>query len=130
MSGSKNVRGLLAALLLGVSTALAAHSILDFDGWMQRIDDGSQDLQRHIAGRQRDEAADAARELEQLYGQMEEYFGKRADSADAVRIAREGKQLASQVQKDLAARRFDAAKARAIEIAHGCRGCHINYKPL
>ena len=124
MSGSANARKLCAALLLGVLSATAvAHSILEFDDWMQRIDDGSQDLQRQIADRKRDAAADSAREIEQLYGQMEEYFEKRAGADDAVRIAREGKLLASLVQKDLAGQRFGAAKAKAIEIAHGCRGC-------
>ena len=130
MSGAAKARRVLALLLLGVSGTLAAHSIMDFDDWMQRIDDSSQELQRHIDGRKRDAAVDTAKEIEQIYGQMEEYFAKRADSADAVRISREGKLLAAQVQKDLAGQRFGAAKAKAIEIAHGCRGCHINYKPL
>jgi len=123
--------GAFAALLLGVMSAGAvAQSIFDFDDWMQRIDDGSQDLQRHIDARRREAAADAAREIEQLYAQMEKYFEKRADSTDAVRISREGRALATLVQKDLAGQRFTAAKTKAIQIAHGCRGCHINYKPL
>jgi hypothetical protein len=119
-----------ALLLLALSSTAAPQSIFVFDDWMQRIDDGSQDLQRHIDARKRDAAADTAREIEELYGLMEKYFEKRVGSADAVRIAREGRALASQVQKDLAGQRYAAAKARAIEIAHGCRGCHINYKPL
>jgi hypothetical protein len=132
MSARRGARlGGFAALLLGaLSATAAAQSIFDFDDWMQRIDDGSQDLQRHIADRKRDDAANAARDIEQLYALMEKYFEKRTDSADAVRISREGRQLATLLQQDLAGQRFTAAKAKAIEIAHGCRGCHINYKPL
>ena len=122
----------VAALVLGgvLSATAVAQSIFDFDDWMQRIDDGSQDLQRHITARKRDAAVDAAREIEQLYGLVEKYFEKRSESADAVRISREGRVLAALVQKDLAGQRFAAANKKAIEIAHGCRGCHINYKPL
>ena len=123
--------GVLVALLASVfSEGVIAQSVFDFDDWMQRIDDGSQDLQRHIAARKRDAAAEAAREIEQLYGLMEKYFEQRTGSADAVRISREGRVLAVLVQKDLASQRFSSAKTKAIEIAHGCRGCHINYKPL
>jgi hypothetical protein len=131
---SMRARLRLAALAALVCSALsagaAAQSIFDFDDWMQRIDDDSQALQRHITARKRDAAAEAAREIEQLYGLMEKYFEKRADAADAVRISREGRVLAALLQKDLAGQRFTSAKSKAIEIAHGCRGCHINYKPL
>jgi hypothetical protein len=132
MSARKRLRLVtLAVLVCGAwSGGAAAQSVFDFDDWMQRIDDGSQDLQRHIAARKRDAAADAAREIEQLYGLMEKYFEKRTDSADAVRISRDGRVLATLLQKDLAGQRFAAAKTKAIEIAHGCRGCHINFKPL
>jgi hypothetical protein len=136
MSGASSARkrarlATLTALVCGaLSGGAAAQSVFDFDDWMQRIDDGSQDLQRHIAARKRDAAAETAREIEQLYGLMEKYFVKRADSADAVRISRDGRVLAALLQKDLAGQRFAAAKTKAIEIAHGCRGCHITYKPL
>jgi hypothetical protein len=126
-----NKRWLTLALVLGVlSGTAAAQSILDFDDWMQRIDDSSQDLQRHIDGRRREQASDMARDIEQLYGFMEKFFEKRGDSSDAIRLSREGKALAALIQNDLAKRRFKNAKANAIAIAQGCRGCHTNYKPL
>jgi hypothetical protein len=128
--GRARLAAFAALLLVAMSAGAMAQSVFDFDDWMQRIDDGSQDLQRHIDARKRDAAVDAAREIEQLYARMEEYFEKRADSADAVRIAHAGRVLATLVQQDLAGQRFGAAKTKAIEIAHGCRGCHINHKPL
>jgi hypothetical protein len=116
---------LMAALSFGV----AAQNLLDFDDWMQRIEDGSLDLQRHIAARDPQAASGAAREIEELYGQMEKFFEKRGD-ADAVRWSREGRQFAARAQADIAAGRYVSARRSALAIAHACRDCHFIYKPL
>ncbi len=118
-----------ACLALAMSCA-AAHSVFDFDDWMQRIDDQSQDLQRHIAKRDAAAASASARELEELYGLMEEFFAQRGSGDDAVRWSREGRQFAQRAQAELAGKRFDSARRNALSIAHGCRDCHFNYKPL
>jgi len=123
-------RGVLACLAALLAGAAAAHSILDFDDWMQRIDDGSQDLQRQIAARDQAAATATAREIEELYGLMETFFEKRGDSADAIRYSREGRDFAASAMRNLSARKFEAARRNALAIAHGCRDCHFNYKPL
>jgi hypothetical protein len=117
---------LMAALSFGV----AAQNLLDFDDWMQRIEDGSLDLQRHIAARDPQAASGAAREIEEMYGQMEKFFEKRGDADDAVRWSREGRQFAARAQADLAAGRYVSARRNALAIAHACRDCHFIYKPL
>ena len=117
---------LLAALSFGV----AAQNLFDFDDWMQRIEDGSLDLQRHIAARDPEAATGAAREIEVLYGLMEKFFQKRGDADDAVRWSREGRELAAQARVDLAARRYTSARRNALAIAQACRDCHDIYKPL
>jgi hypothetical protein len=117
-------------LMSGLPGAVGAQSVLDFDDWMQRIDDGSQDLQRHIAARDSNSAAAAAREIEELYGLMETYFGKRRESADAVRYSREGRDFARAALRAIEAGKFAAARRSALGIAHGCRDCHYNFKPL
>jgi len=121
---------IVAVLVVAVSLSAGAQNIFDFDDWMQRIDDGSQDLQRHIAKRDSQAAAAAAREIEELYGLMEKFFEKRGDAGDAVRWSRDGRDFAVRAQADLAAGRFVAARRNALAIAHGCRDCHFNYKPL
>jgi hypothetical protein len=121
----------VAGLLLGLFCwTTAAHDIFDFDDWMQRIDDSSQDLQRYIASRDTASALVKARELEELYGLMETFFEKRDAAADAVKYSREGKEFAQRAVKELDARRFVAARRSALAIAHGCRDCHYQYKPL
>jgi hypothetical protein len=117
---------LMAALSFGV----AAQNLLDFDDWMQRIEDGSLDLQRHIAARDPQAASGAAREIEALYGQMQKFFENRGDAADAVRWSREGRDFAVRAQADIAAGRYVSARRNALAIAHACRDCHFIYKPL
>jgi hypothetical protein len=121
---------LCVTLLAALSYGVAAQNLLDFDDWMQRIEDSSLDLQRHIAARDPQAANGAAREIEELYSLMEKFFEKRGDAADAVRWSREGRQLAVRAQQDLAARRYGSARRNALAIAHGCRDCHFVYKPL
>jgi hypothetical protein len=129
--GKSAVRCVGFALLLAVAAMVAsAHSIFDLDDWMQRIDDGNQNLQRHIDARDLVAARDAAREIEDLYTLMQEFFEKREGAADAVRWSREGREYAQRAQAELGARRFAAAKRQALALAHGCRDCHFQYKPL
>jgi hypothetical protein len=121
----------LVGVLLGLLCwTAAAHDIFDFDDWMQRIDEGSQELQRHIAARDVAAAAASAREIEELYALVEAFFEKRGEAADAVRYSREGREFARRAQRALSARRFTAAQRNALGIAHGCRDCHYQYKPL
>ena len=123
-------RLLVAAVSFLFASAAVPQSIFDFDDWMQRIDDGSQYLQRNIAARDVAAATLSAREIEELYGLMEKFFEKRGEAADAVRWSREGRDWAARAQADLAAKRFDSARRNALAIAHGCRDCHYHYKPL
>ena len=124
------MRALIVLMLGALSLTAAAQNLFDFDDWMQRIDDGSQDLQRHIAARDPKAASGTAQEIEELYGLMEKFFEKRGNAEDAVRWSREGREFAVRAQADLAAGRFASARRNALAIAHGCRDCHFNYKPL
>jgi hypothetical protein len=129
--GRRALRGALALLLLSMPWDVAVpQSVFDFDDWMQRIDDGSQELQRQIAARDAAAATLSAREIEELYGLMEKFFEKRGEAGDAVRWSREGRDWAARAQVDLAAKRFTSARRQALAIAHGCRDCHYHYKPL
>ena len=124
------MRAVIVLMLGALSVTAAAQNLFDFDDWMQRIDDGSQDLQRHIAARDAKAASGTAQEIAELYGLMEKFFEKRGNADDAVRWSREGRQFAARAQTDIAAGRFVSARRNALAIAHGCRDCHFNYKPL
>ena len=111
-------------------TVAQAESVLEFDDWMQRVEEGSQELQRRIAKRDRDGALDFARELEELYGRMEKFFEGRGTGEPSVRMSREARELAAGAIRHLGQNDFSAARANALRIARGCRACHIEYKPL
>ena len=130
VAAQRRVRLFAFAVMTALSVGVAAQNLLDFDDWMQRIEDGSLDLQRHIAAREPEAATGAAREMEELYGLMEKFFEKRGSADDAVRWSREGREFANRAQADIAAGRFVSARRNALAIAHGCRDCHFNYKPL
>src|SRR3981081_3201788 len=71
-----------------------------------------------------------AREIGELYGSMETYFTRRGNAANAVKLSKEGRDLAATVAKSVAANDFAAASQAALSIAHACRPCHLEYKPL
>ncbi len=128
---SSKVAAVLAAAVLCAAVGTGyAQSILQFDRWMQRIDRRSQSVQRHIDAQDAAAALADARELGELYGLMEDYFQRRGESADAVRISREGASLAADVIRAIEGNDLPAASRSAISIARACRDCHFQYKPL
>jgi hypothetical protein len=107
-----------------------AQSVLDFDEWMQRIDRRSQSVQRDLAAGDATAAVADAREIGELYGSMEAYFFSRGNAGNAVKLSREGRELAASVAKSAAAKDFATASKAAVSIARACRSCHSEYKPL
>jgi hypothetical protein len=105
-------------------------SVLDFDEWMQRIGRRSQSVQRHLAAGEANAASADAREIGKLYGSMETYFSRRGNADNAVKLSREGRELAATVVRSVAAKDFATASTAAVSIARACRNCHLDYKPL
>jgi hypothetical protein len=136
MKASRPRRGTVAAALLaalGAATSppvVKAQSLFEFDDWMQRIEQGNQDLQRRIAQRDRAGALGFARELEELYARMEKFFEVRGAAEPAVRMSREGRDLMAAAVRHLGTGNYGAARANSLRLARGCRACHIEYKPL
>jgi hypothetical protein len=121
----------LAALAVFAAGKMAvAQSVLDFDEWMQRIDRRSQSVQRNLAAGDGNAAVADAREIGELYGSMEAYFSRRGNADNAVKLSREGRDLAATVVSSAAAKDFAAASKAAVSIARACRSCHSEYKPL
>jgi len=123
-----------AALLLVALCAAAgngcAQSILQFDRWMQRIERRSQSVQRHLTAKEAPSAIADAQEISELYQLMEQYFAQRENSANAVKISRDGRDRAAAIVNGVQASDFEAASRSAISLARACRDCHFEYKPL
>ena len=129
MSISRRIFEVLVAFAL-LQPIVYAQSVLDFDEWMQKIDRRSQSVQRNLNRRDVNAATADAREIGELYGSMETYFIRRGDAANAVKLSKEGRDLAATVVKSVAANDFAGASQAAVSIAHACRTCHLEYKPL
>jgi hypothetical protein len=120
-----------AAFAIFVAREVAfGQSVLDFDEWMQRIDRRSQSVQRNLAAGEGNAASADAREIGELYGSMETYFSRRGNADNAVKLSREGRELAATVVRSVAAKDFATASKAAVSIARACRTCHVDYKPL
>jgi hypothetical protein len=61
---------------------------------------------------------------------METYFTSRGNAANAVKLSKQGRDLAATVVKSVAANDFAGASQAAASIAHACRTCHLEFKPL
>jgi hypothetical protein len=68
--------------------------------------------------------------LQESYKWMENYFAKKGNAADAVKIAQQGQEYIAAASKSVAAKDFDSAANAAHEAARTCRACHEIYKPL
>jgi len=128
--GMCTVIGLAALATLAAGEIAFGQSVLDFDEWMQRIDRRSQSVQRHLTAGEANAASADAREIGELYGSMETYFSRRGNADKAVKLSREGRELAAAVVRSVAAQDFATASKAAVSIARGCRTCHLDYKPL
>jgi len=121
---------LAAFAVFAAGEVALGQSVLDFDEWMQRIDRRSQSVQRNLAAGDVNAASADAREIGELYGSMEAYFSRRGNADNAVKLSREGRELAATVVRSVAARDFATASKAAVSIARACRTCHLDYKPL
>ncbi len=129
MSISRRIFEVFAAFAL-LQPIVCAQSVLDFDEWMQKIDRRSQSVQRNLTRKDVNAVTADAREIGELYGSMESYFTRRGNAANAVKLSKEGRDLAATVVESVTANDFAAASRAALNIAHACRTCHLEYKPL
>ena len=118
----------LFALLLSNTSHSA--SVLDFDIWMRKIDTRIVDVQRKLDARDDPDAIAQAREIEDLYAKMEAYFVAKGESADAIKISRESKELAAVIVNSVTAKNYQAGGNAAVTIARACTDCHDLYRPF
>ncbi|MGZ5885077.1 MAG: hypothetical protein ACXWJE_12000, partial [Burkholderiaceae bacterium] len=84
-----------------VSAVIAATEI-DED-FMRRIEDTTKSLDSNVAQKDAKAAMADAKELEDSFREVEAFFTKKGDAADAVVFSQKSRALASEVAKDVAA---------------------------
>lgn len=121
---------IFAAITLLVAVGARADSITELDRWMRSIERKSHSVQRSLAVRDAQAATVDARQIDELYGRMEQFFLRRGNAASAVKLSQEGRELSATAIQAVAAGDFAAASSAWSSIARACRECHSKYKPL
>jgi hypothetical protein len=105
----------------------AANVELDMD-LMQTIEDTNKSLASNIATQNAAGSTSDAKELQEMFGKVEEHFVAKGDAADAVDLSRKSKDLAASIVKSVAAKDFTTATDSATNLSRTCRACHTFYK--
>lgn len=113
-----------------ICSSVLAQSALEFDIWMQKIDQRSQSIFHNIAIEDADATAADAREIQRLYALMETFYQQKGKADDAVMASYDGKEFAASAAKAAQEKDFAAAFSAALGITKDCRACHVRYKPL
>ncbi len=116
----------------GIYTALAgfllsAYASVDADS-MLIMEETQKSLSSNIALKSAKGALADARELEEMFKEVEDYFVKKGNAIDGVTWSQESRVLASAVTKAVTANDFDSAAQKAITLAKTCKACHAIYK--
>lgn len=115
----------MLAIFMGVVQAADAELDLDL---MQTIEDTNKSLSSNIALKDAKGSTADAKELEVLFGKVEEHFVAKGDAVDAVDLSRKSKAYAGDVVKAVGENKFDVASDAATSLSRACRSCHTFYK--
>jgi hypothetical protein len=95
---------------------------------MQTIEDATKSVDSHIALKNAKGATADARELEELFAQVEAYYVRKGDADDAVAFSRKSRESAAALAKFVASNDFEAASQTTRDITRTCKTCHNVYK--
>lgn len=124
----KSVAGIVA---LGVSGAVFGSIDLgDFDkNTMQDVDDANKELESALASKETQVAVANAEFIRDSLHWAEGYFDRKGNAADAVKLAREGRELAASIATSAGEGDFAAASVAYESLRRTCKSCHDAYKP-
>jgi len=115
--------GTLAAMM---AASAWAQSDSDYQGYMKAVFAANGSMQKNVAAKSADAAADA-KKLHDTFVAVEAFWkGRSAD--DAVGFAQRAQAISDTVGKDVAAGDFDKAQADAKSIGMVCGGCHMAHR--
>jgi hypothetical protein len=123
----------LFTVILGVP-AYAEHRDLDLqdydDDLMRDLDKTIKFFEPDIQAGNAQGAADDADVLRDGFKYTEDYFTKKGNAEDAVKISQQGLQSLAAAVKFTEQNNFEAAAVAARQVSGTCRTCHDIYKPL
>ncbi|MCB5183606.1 hypothetical protein LG201_00100 [Methylobacillus gramineus] len=98
------------------------------EDFMQDIEDIQKSMTSNISLQDAATAKSEAVELEAMFKDVEEFYVKKGDAADAVDWSKESRTYLVAISKALEAKNFDAASQSAVSLAKTCKACHKIYK--
>lgn len=118
---------LIVAASVFVSASVRSAEEMGMD-LMQNIEDTNKSLSSNIALSNKAGATSDAKELTQMFAQVETYFNHKGDAANAVDLAKQSKDLSNQIVGFVGANNFESATTAATTLSRTCRTCHTFYK--
>lgn len=108
----------------------ASIDLSDFDeNTMQDMDDAAKDLESALASKEGRQVVADAEFIRDSLQWAEGYFEKKGTAADAVKLAREGRELAAGIVQAANEGNFAMAEERYDSLRRTCKTCHDAYKP-
>ena len=121
-----------AAVVLLVQIALlgsVSTTAMEVDGDVMRsIDETVKSLDSNVTLHDVKAASAEAKELAELFVQIEAHYAKKGDAADAVEFSRQTRLLVAQTLTALLAQDFDTAADAVGALTKSCKTCHNVYK--
>ncbi|MFO7324218.1 MAG: hypothetical protein DIU62_000750 [Pseudomonadota bacterium] len=115
-------------LVLAADMVVAAGPELDKEV-METIEVVNESLASNIGLRDVAAVHTDAKDLDELFAEVEAYFTARGDAKDAVDYTRRTRLLLGTVKESVDAGRFEDAANAASEVGRVCKACHRKYKP-
>lgn len=96
---------------------------------MQVMQDKQKSLSSNISMKDAKGALADAKDLEELFKEVEDFYVKKGNAAEGVTWSKESKELAGVVvAQAIVANDFDTASKKSVTIAKTCKACHQLYK--
>jgi hypothetical protein len=122
------LRSILYLSLAVMTCSVVAAEISVDEDYMQVMEDRQKSLSSNLALKNAQAALDDARELDDMFKDVETYYAHKGNADDAVNWTKESKNLAVSITKYVATQDFDTASVTAVSLAKTCKECHSVYK--
>ena len=95
---------------------------------MHSIEDSNKSLASNIAIKETRGASSDAKELTEMFAQVEAFYARKGDAPDAVELAKKSRALSTQILQSVSTSDFGAATDSATTLSRTCKTCHNYYK--
>jgi hypothetical protein len=124
----RKLKLLLYFSLVAITGGVFAGEISVDEDYMQVMEDRQKSLASNIALKNSQAAVEDAKELDQMFNDVETFYVHKGNALDAVTWTKESKDLAIAITQYVATNDFDTASIKAVSLAKTCKECHSVYK--